>query len=308
MMGSVVFFGFNGISAVLRGLGDSRTPLYFLILATLLNIALDLVFVIVFGWGVRGVAIATVLSQFITLLVAIVYLNKKHEIVKIRVKSLVFDYAIFKRSIKIGFPIGFQQALVAMSMMVMFWLVNRFGTNAAAAYSVVFRVNSFATMPAMNFANALSTFVGQNIGARKPERVRRGLLSTIGMTSLISVSISILAILFGTEIMRLFTQDPAVIEIGKSYLVIVTGFYVVFSTMFQFGGVMRGAGDTLIPMLLTFVSLWVVRIPVCYYLSESIGYTGIWWGIPIAWVVGLILQFSYYKTGRWRKKAIIQAG
>ena len=306
MLGSLFYFGFNGMSAVLRGLGDSKTPLYFMIVSTLLNIGLDLLFVLVFKLGVQGVAFATLLSQFLTLIALIIYLNSRHEMVRLSLKSMVFDYGIFRKSLRIGFPIGFQQAFVAMSMMAMYWLVNRFGTNTAAAYSVVFRIDSFASMPAMNFANALSTFVGQNLGARKPERVKRGLLSTIGMTSAISITISIVAILFGTQIMRVFTSDPEVISIGKSYLVIVTGFYIVFSTMFQIGGVMRGAGDTFIPMLITFFALWVVRIPVCYYLSEDIGFTGIWWGIPIAWAVGLLLHFIYYSTGRWKSKSIIK--
>jgi Na+-driven multidrug efflux pump len=170
----------------------------------------------------------------------------------------------------------------------------------------VFRIDSFAAMPAMNFANALSTFVGQNLGARKPERVKRGLVATISMTSAISITTSIIAMLFAGWIMRVFTNDPEVIAIGKSYLTIVTGFYIVFSMMFQVGGVMRGAGDTFFPMLITFFALWVVRIPVCYFLSEQIGFTGIWWGIPIAWVVGLLLHFIYYSTGRWKRKAIIR--
>ena len=306
MLGSLFYFGFNGISAVLRGLGDSKTPLYFLIVTTILNIILDLVFVIVLKMGVRGVAIATVVSQFTTLIMAILYLNNRYELVKLHLKGMVFDRSIFSKSLRIGFPIGFQQAFVAMSMMAMFWLVNRFGTDAAAAYSVVFRMNYFATMPAMNFANALATFVGQNLGAQKPERVKKGLFSTIYMTGTISVTISVLSVVFGTQIMRLFTNDMEVIAIGKSYLFVVTGFYLVFSTMFQIGGVMRGAGDTLIPMMLTFISLWLVRIPVCYFLSEHHGYIGIWWGIPIAWGVGLLLQYGYFSTGRWKRKAIVR--
>jgi putative MATE family efflux protein len=306
MLGSVFYFGFNGISAVLRGLGDSKTPLYFMIITTLLNVALALLFVISFGWGVTGAALATVIAQFVTLVMAIVYLNRKHEVVKLNFRKLGFDMDIFKKGIRIGFPIGFQQAFVALSMMAMYWLVNRFGTNAAAAYSVAFRIDSFASMPAMNFANALSTFVGQNLGAGKPERVKRGFVSTFYMTSAVSICITILAMAFSDPIMRLFTNDAEVIAIGKSYLLIVTGFYVIFSTMFIVGGVMRGAGDTFIPMLITFIALWVVRIPVCYYLSEHTGFTGIWWGIPIAWVIGLVLHYSYYATGRWKKKALVR--
>jgi putative MATE family efflux protein len=305
MLGLVFAFGFNSLSAVLRGMGDSKTPLYFLVISTVLNIGLDLIFVLVFKWGVKGVAWATVISQAVALLFAIVYLNRRHEIIRLTWRKPEFDRAILNKSMRIGFPVGFQQAFVALSMLAMYWLVNRFGTNVTAAFSVAFRIDSFASMPAMNFAMALSAFVGQNLGAQKPERVKSGLLSTFYMTAVISIAISLVGIFFAGPVMRLFTSDAEVIAIGKDYLQIVTGFYVVFSTMFVVGGVMRGAGDTFVPMLLTFFALWIVRIPVGYIMSESIGYQGIWWCIPIAWVVGLGLSYLYYLTGRWKKKAIV---
>ena len=305
MLGSIFFFGFNSISAILRGMGDSKTPLYFLVISTVLNIALDLIFVVGFNLGVKSVAWATVISQAVAFILAILFLNRHHEIINLSWRKLQFDRAILDKSLKIGFPVGFQQAFVALSMLAMYWLVNRFGTNATAAYSVVFRIDSFASMPAMNFAMALSAFVGQNLGAQKPERVRRGLLSTFYMTAVISISISLVGIFFAGPLMRLFTTDVDVIEIGKGYLQIVTGFYIVFSSMFVVGGVMRGAGDTFIPMVITFFALWVVRIPVGYYMSEKWGYDGIWWSIPIAWVVGLGLSYLYYLTGRWRRKVVV---
>jgi putative MATE family efflux protein len=191
-------------------------------------------------------------------------------------------------------------------MLAMYWLVNRFGTNTVAAYSVAFRIDSFAAMPAMNFANALSTFVGQNLGANRPERVRSGLLETFKMTSIIAITLTIIAVLFATPLMKMFTQDPEVVRIGADYLRIVSIFYITFTTMFVIGGVMRGAGDTLPPMLITFIALWVVRIPACYYLSESHGYIGLWWGIPVAWVVGMVLSYLYYLTNRWKRKAVVK--
>jgi putative MATE family efflux protein len=306
MLGSVFFFGFNSISAILRGMGDSKTPLYFLIISTLLNIALDLTFVIGFKLGVKSVALATVISQAVAFILAIIYLNRNHEIINLSWRKLQFDRGILNKSLKIGFPVGFQQAFVALSMLAMYWLVDRFGTNAAAAYSVVFRIDSFASMPAMNFAMALSAFTGQNLGAQKPERVKNGLLSTFYMTAVISIAISLVGIFLAGPLMRLFTTDLEVIAIGKEYLQIVSGFYVVFSTMFVVGGVMRGAGDTFIPMLITFFALWVVRIPVGYYMSEKLGYHGIWWAVPIAWVIGLGLSYLYYLTGRWKRKAVVR--
>ena len=308
MLGSVFAFGFNSFSAILRGMGDSKTPLYFLVIATVLNIGLDFLFVLGFKWGVAGVAWATVISQAVALLFAIIYLNRTHDLFKITWRKPEYDREIMKKSLRIGFPVGFQQAFVALSMLAMYWLVNRFGTNVTAAFSVAFRIDSFASMPAMNFAMALAAFVGQNLGANKPERVKKGLWATFYMTSIFSVAISIIMIFFAGPVMWLFTSDPDVIAVGKDYLQIVTGFYIVFSSMFVVGGVMRGAGDTFVPMLITFFALWVVRIPVGYFMSTKLGYHGIWWSIPIAWAVGLSLSYLYYSTGRWKRKVVVRPG
>ncbi len=304
LSGLIFFFGFNGTAAVLRGLGDSKTPLYFLIISTVANIILDILFVMVFGWGIEGVALATLISQAGAFVTAIYYLNRNHAVIQFSFRKLVFDRDIFKQNTRIGFPIGFQQVFVALSMMVMYWLVNPFGTDTAAAYSVVFRIDAFAAMPAMNFAAALATFVGQNLGAAKPERVRRGLISTIYMTSVIAIVVWFVSYFFSEPLMKLFTEDQNVIAIGVEYLKIVSFFYICFTIMFTVNGVMRGAGDTLIPMVITFFALWVVRVPLCYYLSLDMGALGIWWGIPVAWIVGMILHTLYYFTGRWKTKTV----
>lgn len=308
LSGLVLFFGFNATSAILRGLGDSKTPLYFMIIATLANIGFDFLFVVGFGWGIEGAAFATIVAQGGAFITAIIYLNRTHEIINLSWRRMVFDRALFRANIRIGIPIGLQQSFVALSMMVMYWLVNPFGTNSVAAYSVVFRIDSFAAMPAMNFAAALSTFVGQNLGANKPERIRTGLISTAVMTSVFAMLITTIALLLAGPVMRLFTSDPDVIRIGMEYLYIVSPFYIVFTAMFTVGGVMRGAGDTLIPMLITFIALWVVRIPLCYYLSLDMGVRGIWWGIPGAWLTGALLSFIYYLTGRWKSKTLVKHG
>lgn len=303
--GVIVSFGFNGTSAILRGLGDSKTPLYFLIVSTFANIAFDLLFVLVFKWGIAGVAIASVLAQGGAFLTAVIYLNRKHEIIQFSLTNLIFDKTIFKKSLRIGLPTGIQQTFVAIGMTALIGIVNRFGTNVIAAYSVVMRIGSLATLPAMNFAQALSTFVGQNIGARKMERVNTGLIATLKMSSLVSLGVSAFVLLGATFLMNLFTNDSEVIRIGREYLLIVGGFYVVFSAMFIISGVMRGAGDTLIPMFFSLISLWIIRIPAAWILSDHFGEIGIWWSVPIGWMVGLILSFAYYLTGNWKKKAII---
>lgn len=306
LTGMLFFFGYNAISSILRGLGDTKTPLYFLIISTVMNIVLELLFVAVFKWGIAGSAWATVIAQGGAFLSGVIYLNRTHEIVKLNSLKWVFDREIFVNSLKIGLPTGFQQTFVSLGMLAVMRIVNGFGTDVIAAYSAAGRLDSLAGMPAMNFGAALSTFVGQNLGANKPERVEQGLKATFTMSSLLAVATSIVIIVFRRPLMNLFTPDTEVIEIGAQYLVIVASFYVVFSAMFVINGVMRGAGDTLIPMFITLFALWLIRFPSSLFLSKHFGEIGIWWAIPIAWVIGMALSYFYYKMGYWRKKVIVK--
>lgn len=304
-VGFVFFFGFQGTTAILRGMGDSKTPLYFLVISTIVNIVLDLLFVIVFGWGIEGVAIATVISQAGAFVTIIFYLNKYNSFLKFNPLKMQFDWEIFRKSIQIGLPTGLQQTFVAVGMLALYKVVNMFGTTVIAAYSVAMRIDSFASLPAMNFSAALSSFVGQNIGAGKLERVQKGLNATLWMTAIISLAVTVVAWLFSGPIMQVFTNDPGVVEAGKDYLFIVSAFYIVFSTMFVYNGVLRGAGDTLIPMFVTLFSLWVVRIPISWFLAQQMGPKGIWWGIPIAWAIGAFFSFLYFRMGKWKSKNVI---
>jgi putative MATE family efflux protein len=305
--GIVLFFGYNGTAAILRGMGDSRTPLYFLVISTIANIILDLLFVLVFKWGVAGAAYATLISQGGALVTAMIYLHRTHEIINFNFRQWTFDREIFRACFRIGLPTGLQQTFVALGMMTLFSIVNTFGTNVLAAFSAAGRIDSIATVPAMVFAQALSTFVGQNIGAGEIDRVRRGLIMTMLMSWAASILISIVLVVFRSYIMHLFTNkdELEVIRIGGEYLTIVTSFYLIFATMFTLGGVMRGAGDTLIPMFITLLSLWLIRIPLAYLLSDHLGEQGIWWAVPIGWTAGMILTWFYYRTGRWKKKAVV---
>jgi putative MATE family efflux protein len=306
--GLIFLFGYNGTSAILRGLGDSKTPLYFLIGSVSLNIILDLLFVLGFGWGIKGVAFATVLSQAVAFITQILYLNKYHTFLKFSFRDLKFDRLIFIQGIRIGLPTGFQQTFVAAGMLALYWIVNQYGIVANAAYSAAGRIDMFAVMPAMSFSAALSTFVGQNLGANRPDRVRKGLRDTFLMTTGFAVAISIVTVFFGEYLMMMFSSDPEVIEMGKIYLRIVGPFYILFTTMFILNGVLRGAGATLIPMIITLLALWVVRVPVAYLLSgiSEIGLFGVFWSIPTGWLTGMVLAALYYFSGRWKSKAVVR--
>ncbi len=305
--GLFLFFGFNGVAAVLRGLGDSKTPLYFLILSTILNIGLDLLFIIVLGWGIEGAAYATLIAQGISFFVAIIYLNNNHALIKFNLREFSFDRKIFKQSLRIGLPTGLQHTFVALGMMALMGIVNTFGTDVVAAYTAAGRLDMLAVIPAMVFAQALSSFVGQNMGAGNITRVKQGLWRTLIMTLAVSAFMTTIVILFKYPLMGMFTEDTEVIRIGGEYLTIVTSFYLIFTTMFIFGAVMRGAGDTIVPMFITLFALWFIRIPAAIFFSRHLGETGIWWSIPCGWIVGMILSIIYYKMGRWKTKVVVQA-
>jgi putative MATE family efflux protein len=306
LSGIIIFFGFNGTSAVLRGLGDSKTPLYFLIVATVANIILVLLFVAVFKWGVAGAAYATLIANGLAFGLAIYWLNKTHKLIKIAIKGLHFDREIFRQSINIGLPTGIQQTLVAMGALALMGIVNKFGTNVIAGFSVASRLDALAMIPAMSFSQALSTFVGQNIGANKPERIRAGLIATLKMSGIVTIVTTIFVVFGGHILMSLFTNDSEVVRIGDQYLTIVSSFYIIFTLMFIFNGVTRGAGDTLIPMFFSLLSLWIIRIPMAWFLSGKIGASGIWWAIPAGWAIGMVLSYFYYKSGRWKKKTVVK--
>jgi putative MATE family efflux protein len=306
LSGMLIFFGYNGTSAILRGLGDSKTPLYFLIIATVANIILVLLFVGVFHWGISGAAYATLLANSIAFGLAIYWLNSRHEIIRIAIKGLHFDREIFRQSIRIGLPTGIQQTLVALGALALLGIVNQFGTDIIAGYSVAGRLDMMALIPAMSFSQALSTFVGQNIGANKTERIRKGLIATIKMAGIVTICTSLIIIFSGHFLMSLFTKDQAVIRAGDQYLTIVSAFYFLFTLMFIYQGLLRGAGDTMIPMFFSLLSLWIIRIPIAWFLSERIGSVGIWWSIPAGWLVGVVLSYFYYLTGRWKKKAVVK--
>lgn len=327
LLGTILMFGFNGTSAILRGLGDSVTPLIFLVISAIVNIGLVYVFIKFFGWGIQGAALATVVAQGGAFLSAILYLNKTHKLVRLKIKELTFDWAIFRKSIQIGLPSGLQQTFVSFGMVALVSIVNGFGVNVIAAYTIVGRIDNLAMLPAMNFGQALSAFVGQNMGARKISRVRTGLIATLLISAGISLIISAIVLLFRVPLMQLFTSDAVVIAIGAKYILIVGASYFVFSIMFSLTGVLRGAGDTLIPMFITLFSLWAVRIPLASLFSGrfyeltckwgfslnlpeivkgKLGETGIWWSIPVAWLLGAIFSFWYYRRGNWKNKVVVK--
>ncbi len=313
MSGNIAFFGYNVINAILRGVGDSRTPVYLILGSGILNVIGDIVLIVIFDMGVKGAGIATVGSVAMALIGGIVYINSKHKILKIRLK-LTFDKVLFRKILKISLPSSAHMFIVSFGMILSFSIINLFGTDVIAAYTVVGRVNSFALMPAMFFSNALSVFVGQNYGANQMRRIVTGLKSTVWLIIASSFAFSFVFLLFPEAIIKLFinANEQNVIKIGLDYFYRVAPFYLLFGIMFVFNAVYKGVGNTATPMYITLISLWIVRFPVMILLAMKIQFSpfallpvkseALWWGEPIGWAVGMLVALWYYFSKRWIKK------
>lgn len=303
IFGGIIFSaGYNTISSILRGLGDSVNPLIFLIIATVINIILDIVFVVVGKMGVNGVALATIIAQAIAFLFSVIYLNKRHEFLKIKLNKLSYDHTIFMQGLKLGIPGGIQQMSFSIGNIALQSLINSYGTAAMAAVGAGGKIETFISIPIMNIGAAVSTFVAQNMGAGEIERTKRGVRISVKIALGLSITVAALLVGFSEPLIRLFNHDPEVVKIGSRYLQIIGPCFFMISTSFMLSSAIKGAGDAIFALFSSLISLWVVRIPAAYIFAHFMGVDGIWLGVPAGWIVGGIITFIYYKKGRWLEK------
>ena len=300
--GTFLFVTFNSIISILRGVGESVRPMLFILITTVLNIAFDLLFILVFKWGIEGAARATVVSQGIGMCIALAYVNNTHPLLSIKKQDMLFDWKLFKESLKIGLPTSVQQCAIALGLIALLGIVNSFGTNTLTAYGAAGKIDTIITQAILTLSGALAAFCGQNIGAGRLDRVKKGVQFTMYTNIALGLLTFAAVYLFGNEMMRIFTKDIDVVAIGKEYLLIIGGFFIVHGALNVYNGALRGAGDTLFPMITSLVCLWLIRIPLAYYLSSWLGRIGIWWAIGISITIGLIVTFVYYKIGFWKRR------
>ena len=300
--GTFLFVTFNSIISILRGVGESVLPMLFILITTVLNIAFDLLFILVFKWGIEGAARATVVSQGIGMCIALAYVNNTHPLLSIKKQDMLFDWKLFKESLKIGLPTSVQQCAIALGLIALLGIVNSFGTNTLTAYGAAGKIDTIITQAILTLSGALAAFCGQNIGAGRLDRVKKGVQFTMYTNIALGLLTFAAVYLFGNEMMRIFTKDIDVVAIGKEYLLIIGGFFIVHGALNVYNGALRGAGDTLFPMITSLVCLWLIRIPLAYYLSSWLGRNGIWWAIGISITIGLIVTFVYYKMGFWKRR------
>ncbi|MGN0964034.1 MAG: MATE family efflux transporter [Dysosmobacter sp.] len=301
--GLVGTIGYNINAGILGGLGNSRTTLLFLAISSLMNIALDLALVLAAGMGVAGVALGTILSQAFSWLFGLFYINRCYPDIAIRPFCRRFDRTLFRQIMEIGLPAGIQMSLVSVGAMVVMSKINSYGKEFTAGYNVGYRLDQLAFLPVQGLSSAVTAFVGQNIGARRLDRVRRGIRVTL-IAAVIWSAVMLVLIPLGPALVSVFSDTPAVIQAGTVYLKCIMPFYFLFSVMFCLNNAMRGAGDSLFAMLDVLFSLILVRVPAVYWIANHYGPDYMYYGIGVGWTVGFTLSVAYYLSGRWKRMSL----
>lgn len=303
--GLIFLFMYNICTGVFTALGDSKTPLYFLIASSIGNIILDLVFVICFHMGVSGVAWATFIAQGASSILAVVTLKKRLKAIEAG-KYKLFSGSMFKKIMEVAVPSILQQSFVSVGNLCIQGLVNSYGSNVVAGYSAGMKINTFAIMSFTTLGNGVSSFTAQNIGARKNDRVEKGFRT--GVTMVLSVAVPVFLIFFfaGKPLIQLFMSSGGehATAVGVEFLRIVSPFYVVVSLKLIADGILRGSGAMKAFMITTFSDL-ILRVVLGFVLSGVWAEKGIWMSWPIGWAIGTILSLIFYFTGVWKKKVYL---
>lgn len=300
--GLVGTIGYNLNAGILGGLGNSRTTLLFLAISAVMNIFLDLTLVLLCGLGVLGVALGTIVSQAFSWLFGLWYINRHYPDLAIRPFCFRFDRGLFRQILGIGLPAGIQMSLVAIGAMVVMSKINSYGKEFTAGYNVGYRLDQLAFLPVQSLSNAVTAFVGQNMGARRLDRARQGIRVTVTASVVWSLLMTAVLIPLGPALVGVFSDTPAVIDAGAVYLKCIMPFYALFSAMFCLNNAMRGAGESVFPMVDVILSLILLRVPAVYYLANHFGPDYMYYGMGIGWILGFALAVGYYFSGRWKRR------
>lgn len=312
-LGSIGMAFYNILSGVLRGLGDSISALIYLVIASVLNIILDLVFVINFHMGVSGVALATAIAQAVSAVLCLRKLYQMRDLFDMGRAYMRWNQKYAMQIIQLGLPSGITQAILSMSMIIVQSLTNSFGEQFIAANVIVQRVDGFAMLPNFSFGTALTTYAGQNMGAKQTERVtkgaKQGTLLAVGTSTMLTA----LILLFGQHLMGIFTNTTELAVLSMQMMRILAVGYIAMAVTQSLSGVMRGAGDTMTPMWISIFQTVILRVPLAYlmcWLSRSEAYPQgrrefIFASLLISWLIGCVVTCIFYARGKWKEKAIV---
>lgn len=303
----IIFMGvigatlYNTGSSIFRAVGDSKRPLYYLIFSSVVNIVLDLVFVAILRWGVQGAAIATILSQLASAAVTCGKLLTEKAEYQLNLKELAIDTREAKLIVRIGIPGGIQNSVIALSNVVVQANINSFQDVAMAGCAAYVKIDGFAVMPAISCAMALTTFIGQNMGAKKPERMKKGARFGILMAAITVEVLGLLLLIFARPIIGMFDSNPEVIEYGVQMARTVAPFYMFLGVSHAMAGILRGAGLTRVPMIVMIACWCIERVT---WITLSIRFIAndihmVFWGYPITWMTSTLIFIIYYIKADW---------
>ena len=303
---------YNILSGIIRGMGDSFSALIYLLIATVINIVLDVFFVAVLQLGVPGVALATVIAQITSSILCLIKLSRMREFFDFGAKYLKPEGSYVKTIVRLGLPSGLTQAIFSSAMIVVQSLTNQFGEQFIAANVVIMRVDGFAMMPNFSFGMAMTTFAGQNVGAKLYDRVTKGAKQGTLIAVCTSAVITGILLLFGRGLMGIFTDTTELVELSYRLMKILAVGYIAMAVTQSLSGIMRGAGDTVTPMWISLITTVLVRVPVAYGISWLTTTAELPHGrqeciqisLLMSWVLGALLTFIFYRVGRWKNKAI----
>lgn len=303
-LGLLAQFIYNIVSAILRSMGDSRATLYFLLVASVCNVLLDLLAVALLGWGVLGVAVATVISQILSAAISVVYLFQRYPALRFQKGELRFDREKGILVLKMGIPSTLQQCVVSMGHMAIQRVINHF--DITAGYTAATRIESFILIPIQGFFMGMATFTGQNLGAGKLERISRALARTILMSLVVVAAVIAIIYPFAPELVRVFGVTGDSGDVAVVYLRFVALAFAVFCVYFSINGVLQGSGDVVFTAFNTFsgLAIKVVFVYLVAYLTP-VGMAAIWWGNLVSWIYSLVLSALRYRFGPWRSKCVV---
>lgn len=305
---------YNILSSIIRGMGDSFSSLIYILIATVINIVLDVYFVAGLNMGVGGVALATVIAQMVSSILCILKLSKMRDHFDFGLKYLKPKGEFVKTIIRLGLPSGLTQAIFSSAMIIVQSLTNQFGEQFIAANVVIMRVDGFAMMPNFSFGIAMATYAGQNVGAKLYDRVSKGAKQGTLMAVLCSTVITGVILLFGKNLMWVFTDTKELVEMSYYLMTILAAGYIAVAVTQSLSGVMRGAGDTMTPMWISLITTVAIRVPIAYIISYLTTTEALPNGrseciqisLLSSWVLGAVFTLIFYCRGKWKTKAIKQ--
>lgn len=311
LLGGAGMAYYNILGGVLRGLGDSLSALFYLLVACALNIALDLYFVAALHMGVSGAALATVIAQVISALLCLLRLTRMPESFELRLANIRWNGSHVRSIIRLGVPSGLTQVIMSMSFLLVQSLINRFGEAVIAANVIVMRVDGFVILPALSFCAALTTYAGQNIGAGRPDRVEQGLRQSCVMAVGVAALVTAALLAFGAPVMRLFTQTRELVALGMRFMRILAVGYALFFLTQCFCGAMSGAGQPMATMRVSVLATFAVRLPLAWLmvrLTRSPEFPqgrpeALYYSQLCAWLFGTLYSYWLYRKGKWRRAA-----